>query len=273
MQNPVQITPNLTAAIYLVVPFDCKVGVCAHELGHLAFQWQDFYDPNYDEDGNEWDGAGLWDLMAGGSYNGGGARPAHPAGLHKLQHGWIGVTTVKKSKSLTIRPYGPRSGRVYRIVSGAYRPKQYLILENRSWRGFDGDLPGEGLLVWRVDESGEQETMEQPGLMLIQADGRHNLEDPADRNAGDAGDPFPGSAGRTELGESGSISTSFPGGLRSGIKLSNIRLDPATGAIKLKVAISQGPFPAPMRSGGRVAKRGTARLARRNRRTPRKARQ
>jgi hypothetical protein len=26
-----------------------------------------FYDPNYDEDGMEWDGSGVWDLMAGGS--------------------------------------------------------------------------------------------------------------------------------------------------------------------------------------------------------------
>jgi M6 family metalloprotease-like protein len=255
MQNPVQISPTLTAAVYLVVPFDCKVGVCAHELGHLAFQWQDFYDPNYDEDGNEWDGAGLWDLMAGGSYNGGGARPAHPAGLHKLQHGWIGVTPVKHSRNLTIRPYGPKSGRVYKIVSSAYRPGQYLILENRSWRGFDADLPGEGLLVWRVDESGEQEASGQAGLLLIQADGRHNLEDPSDRNAGDAGDPFPGSAGRTKLGDTGSISTSFPDGPRSGVKLSNIRLDPATGAIKLKVVISHVASPAPRASGGGVPRR------------------
>lgn len=270
MQNPVQITPSLTAAIYLVVPFDCKVGVCAHELGHLAFQWQDFYDPNYDDDGNEWDGAGLWDLMAAGSYNGGGARPAHPAGLHKLQHGWIGVTTIKKSRSLTIRPYGPSSGRVYKIVSGAYQMKQYLLLENRRWRGFDADLPGEGLLVWRVDESGEQETTGQPGLLLIQADGRHNLEDPTDRNTGDAGDPFPGSAGRTELGDTGSTSTSFPGGPRSGVKLSSIRLDPATGAVKLKVVISQGPFPAPLRSGGGQTRRDAMRLARGKRQMVRK---
>jgi immune inhibitor A len=272
MQNPVQVAPNMAAAVYLVVPFDCKVGVCAHELGHLAFQWQDFYDPNYDEDGNEWDGAGYWDLMAGGSYNGGGARPAHPAGLHKLQHGWVGVTTVRKTRNLTIRPYGPKSGRVYRIVSAAYRPKQYLILENRSWRGFDGDLPGEGLLVWRVDESGEQETTEQPGLLLVQADGRHHLEDPSDRNAGDAGDPFPGSRGRTELGDSGSISTSFPGGPRSGVKLANIRIDPATGAVKLRVVVSEGPSPAPSAVGRRPAGRRASGPARRARRVARRGR-
>jgi len=29
---------------YLTVPEDCKIGVCAHELGHLLFGWPDLYD-------------------------------------------------------------------------------------------------------------------------------------------------------------------------------------------------------------------------------------
>lgn len=32
---------------YLTVPADCKLGVCAHELGHLAFGWPDLYDADY----------------------------------------------------------------------------------------------------------------------------------------------------------------------------------------------------------------------------------
>ena len=244
MRNPVQVGPNLAATIYLVVPNDCKVGVCAHELGHLVFQWQDFYDPNYDEDGSEWDGSGVWDLMAGGSYNGGGARPAHPAALHKLQHGWVTTATVKKSRKITLRPYSPSYGRVYKLVSSSFKPKQYFLLENRRRAGFDFNLPGEGLLVWRVDESGEQETPYQPGLYLVQADGRHNLEDPDDWNQGDAGDPFPGSTGRTELKDTGPVSTSFPGA-RSGITLKSIKRDTATGIISVDVNFSvPGPSPA-----------------------------
>lgn len=237
LRTPVQVGPNLAATIYLVVPNDCKVGVCAHELGHLAFQWQDFYDPNYDEDGKEWDGSGLWDLMAGGSYNGGGARPSHPAGLHKLQHGWIKSTTVKKTRSITLKPYTVKYGRVYKLVSPSFKPKQYLLLENRKRTGFDFNLPGEGLLIWRVDESGEQEAPDTPGLYLVQADGRNNLEDPNDWNQGDAGDPFPGSANVVQLKDAGSISTSFPG-VRSGITLSNIRFDPATGVARLHAKFS-----------------------------------
>jgi len=240
LKNPVQVGNNLSASIYLTVPKDCKVGVCSHELGHLAFQWQDFYDPNYAEDGKEWDGSGVWDLMAGGSWNGDGARPAHPAGLHKLQHGWTRVTTVKKSRRLTIKPHTAKSGRIYKIVSSSYDPKQYLILENRKRSGFDFNLPGEGLLVWRVDEKGEMEAPDRPGLLLVQADGKHDLEKPKDWNEGDAGDPFPGKARRKQLKETGSISTSFPNGKRSGITLENIALDHATGNITLGVRFAGG---------------------------------
>jgi immune inhibitor A len=271
LRNPVNVAENLAATIYLIVPNDCKAGVCAHELGHLAFQWQDFYDPNYDEDGKEWDGSGLWDLMAGGSYNGNGARPAHPAALHKLQHGWIKSTVVKKSRSITLKPYTSKYGRTYKLMSPSFKPKQYLLLENRSRSGFDFNLPGEGLLVWRVDESGEQEASDQPGLCLVQADGKHNLEDPDDWNQGDAGDPFPGSQNIILLKDIGTTSTSFPEYPRSGITLQNIRHDPITKVIQLYAKFSSvGPSPVkrstPSKSKRSAATKNSGKLRRRVRR-------
>jgi len=265
LKNPVQVGNDLSASIYLTVPQDCKVGVCAHELGHLAFQWQDFYDPNYAEDGNEWDGSGVWDLMAGGSYNGDGARPAHPAGLHKLQHGWVHATTVKASRNLTLKPYTAKSGGVYKVVGPKYGPKQYLLLENRRKSGFDFYLPGEGLLVWRVDESAEMEAADQPGMLLIQADGRHDLEKPDDWNEGDAGDPFPGKEKKQQLNDTGLISTSFPGGPRSGVALNNIRLDPDTGVITLDVKFSgSAPTPAKNRQPPKKAAKPASKRAQSN---------
>ncbi|MDR4498736.1 MAG: M6 family metalloprotease domain-containing protein [Candidatus Scalindua sp.] len=233
MQRPVKVSPDMDATIYLMVPHDCKLGVCAHELGHLAFQWQDFYDPNYDKDGKEWSGSGKWDLMAGGSYNGGSVSPAHPAGLHKAQHRWIDTELVTTSKTVTLNPYTATSGKVLKIVSPRYKQNQYLILENRIRTNFDTYLPGEGLLVWRVDESGEMLAPDLPGLLLIQADGKHELEQNWDQ--GDGGDPFPGMTGRSQLGDTGDISTSFPEQERSGVSLSNIRRDPVTGNVSLDV--------------------------------------
>ena len=165
--------------------------------------------------------------------------PAHPAGLHKLQHGWIDVIEIQSTTTLTLKPYMDRSGHVARIRSPHYQPKQYLLLENRMRTGFDFGLPGEGLLVWRVDERGEMESPEGPGLQLIQADGRHDLETPNDWNQGDAGDPFPGTMNRNRLSDSGQISTSFASGPPSGITLSNIHRDSISGDITLNISISE----------------------------------
>lgn len=237
MRNPINLGGNLYASTYLTVPNDCKVGVCAHELGHLAFQWEDFYDPNYDQDGKEWDGSGSWDLMAGGSYNGNGNRPAHPAGLHKTQHHWVDVTEVTESGEFTLEPFKENSGGVLKIVSPKFRSGQYLLLENRAKQGFDSDLPGEGLLVWKVDESADMFTPDNAALTLVQADGRRQLQTPNDWNTGDAGDPFPGSSNRTELSDRGTISTSFQDGDDSGITLRNIQRNPDSGNITLNIGL------------------------------------
>ena len=244
MPAPVAVAAGLQASVYLTVPHDAKVGVCAHELGHLAFQWEDFYDPNYDRDGSEWDGSGKWDLMAGGSWNGAGARPAHPAALHKAQHGWVVVEELKSSKSVTLEPYTKSAGKVVKVVSPTYRAGQYLLLENRKKAGFDADLPGEGLLVWRVDEALDMFKPDRPALLLLQADGRHDLERPDDWNEGDASDPFPGAGSRTELDDQGDLSTTFPGASSSSVALRNILRDPTTGRVTLDVQIGGAPVTA-----------------------------
>ncbi|WP_276366746.1 hypothetical protein [Chryseolinea sp. H1M3-3] len=153
-----------------------------------------------------------------------------------MQHGWISVETIKASKTITLKPFSSRSAKVVKITSPAFKPSQYLLLENRTRKGFDFHLPGEGLLVWRVDEKLDQNGVESPALLLIQADGKHNLEDPEDWNEGDAGDPFPGKSKTTKLGETGKISTSF-GRKKSGITLTSIKRNADTGVITLKVTI------------------------------------
>jgi immune inhibitor A len=238
MNSAYQVKPGLSATNYLTVPEDCRMGVVAHELGHLAFQWDDFYDPNYDRDGSEWAGAGNWDLMAGGSWNDGGNTPAHPAGLHIAQHGWatmIDLTTTKRG--IKLPPYKKAGASIVRVKSPAYGPTEWLIIENRARQGFDAKLPGSGLLVWRVDTNKTMNTSGAPAMLLVQADGRHDLERPMDFNTGDAGDPFPGPAGKvTSLSDIGELSTSFPG-KRSGISLSKIVIDPRTKVASLDIII------------------------------------
>jgi immune inhibitor A len=238
MKQAKKVASDLWASTYLMVPQEALLGVCAHELGHLAFQWQDFYDPNYDDDGDHWDGTGMWDLMASGSYAGQELRPVHPAGLHKQQHGWVPEEVLDRSRAdIVLKPITDPEGKVLKVRSKRYQRDQYLLLEYRAKHLFDTALPGEGLLVWRVDESEEQEGSLRPGMTLIQADGRHDLLDPDDRNNGDPGDPFPGSKGTTRLLETGNISTSFPGEAPSGVSLENVRHDPLANEIRFDLTI------------------------------------
>ncbi|MFS2246095.1 M6 family metalloprotease domain-containing protein [Bacillus sp. A31] len=237
MKNPQLVAPGLTAVTYLMVPQDALLGVCAHELGHLAFQWDDFYDPNYDSDGDYWDGNGIWDLMASGSYAGRELCPVHPAGLHKLQHGWVKVKEINKSEEgLTLEPITRSDGEIVKIKGPGYTKDQYLLLENRIKEKFDSYIPGEGLLVWRIDEAFGNEKSASPGMLLIQADGNNNLSNPRDGNSGDAGDPFPGLSNISSISDTGNISTSFSE-IPSGVSLKNILFNQETKQIKLDVII------------------------------------
>lgn len=121
MHDLVSVTADLSAATYLTVPEDANMGVCAHELGHLAFQWDDFYDPNYGVDG-QWEGAGNWDLMAGGSWNNSGNSPAHPAGLHKCQHHWLPIKEVSGSTHLVLPPMSGPNPIVARVKGRKFTP-------------------------------------------------------------------------------------------------------------------------------------------------------
>ncbi|MCU0562837.1 MAG: hypothetical protein MUE48_02670 [Desulfobacterales bacterium] len=134
-------------------------------------------------------------------------------------------------------PYGKTGGKVVKGKSPAFTATQCLALENRRCKGFDRMLPGEGLLVWRIDTKLEMVNPDRLAMMLVQADERHSLEKPDDGDEGDAGDPFPGSAGKTQVGDQGDTSTSFPN-VRSGITLQNIPIDDASGGVKLDVMVS-----------------------------------
>lgn len=233
LHSPVNVGNGLLATTYLTVPHNCKVGVCAHELGHLAFQWGDFYDINQTDDNSYWAGTGNWDLMASGSWNGQGQKPAHPIALHKAQHDWITMSTVSNTTlGLSLAPI-ESGGQAIKIISNQFKPNQYFILENRGRIGFDKEINGEGLLVWRIDEDGIQSASDTAGALLIQADARNDMViNPF--NGGDESDPFPGSFDVTHLSSSGIISTSFPNATANFV-LNNINYDLATKLVTLDV--------------------------------------
>ncbi|MFG6447497.1 M6 family metalloprotease domain-containing protein [Roseateles sp. BYS180W] len=180
---------------YLTIPEDARLGVCAHELGHLLFGFPDLYDTDYSSEG-----IGNWCLMAGGSWNGGGDIPAHPSAWCKANQGWVTVNNVTSSSTLSL-PDVKTSRTVHRLWKDGAGGNEYFLLENRQRAGFDAQLPGDGLLIWHIDEAQSGNTDENHyKVALMQADGRRDLE--LDRGRGDGGDPYPGSSNNTSFNAS-----------------------------------------------------------------------
>jgi immune inhibitor A len=172
---------------YLTVPEDCKIGVCAHELGHLLFGFPDLYDTDYSSEG-----IGNWCLMAGGSWGGGGDTPVHPSAWCKANQGWVTVDNRNVNGALSV-PDVKTSNTVHRLWRDGAAGNEYFLIENRQKTGFDVSLPAGGLLIWHVDEAQSGNTDENHyKVALVQADGKRDME--RNTNRGDAGDPFPGTS-------------------------------------------------------------------------------
>lgn len=115
-----------TSAIYayLTVPEDARIGVCAHELGHLLFGLPDLYDID-----NTSEGIGNWCLMAGGSWGGGGDTPVHPSAWCKAQQEWVTVNNVTTNASLSIADVKD-AHTVHRLWKDGAGGQEYFLVEN-----------------------------------------------------------------------------------------------------------------------------------------------
>lgn len=213
---------------YLTIPEDARIGVAAHELGHLLFGFPDLYDTD-----NTSEGVGNWCLMGGGSWNGGGDIPAHPSAWCKVNQGWASVTNVTSAGSVTLADV-KSSRNVHRLWKDGGSGTEYFLLENRQRTGYDSDLPGDGLLVWHVDENQEANTDENHYKVgLIQADGKRHLE--LARNRGDAGDPYPGSSSNTSLTSNSTPNTNSFAGQDTCVSITAISASAATMTATLSV--------------------------------------
>jgi hypothetical protein len=122
--------------------------------------------------------------------------------------GWVEVETLPPGTDVEAMALPPveTTGKIYRVESGD-GSGEYLLLENRQRIGFDQNLYDPGLLIWHIDPATlaamwptnrVNSDGERLGVWLRQADGSNDLAR-AGGGRGDAGDPFPGSYGRTEM--------------------------------------------------------------------------
>jgi immune inhibitor A len=223
-----QTSDNTKVFGYLTIPEDARIGVCAHELGHLLFGFPDLYDT---DDSSE--GIGNWCLMAGGSWNGSGDTPAHPSAWCKVNQGWASVTNVNQNGNITVNDV-KSSKQVFRLWKDGTSGQEYFLLENRQLTGYDSRLPGDGLLLWHIDDSKPTNTDENHYKVgLVQADGLRQLETRVNR--GDGGDPFPGSKSITTVSTTTTPSTKSYTGTDTCVSLTNIPASAASMSVGVKV--------------------------------------
>ncbi len=123
-----------------------RIGVIGHEFGHILGA-PDYYDTG----GNGYTGTGSWDMMAGGTWNGGGATPAHHNAYTKIYlYNWAEATILNQPGSFTLENAVEYDDSFYRINTNT--PGEYYLLENRHHIGFDTQIPGEGMIIYHVHQ-------------------------------------------------------------------------------------------------------------------------
>ncbi|MBU2663765.1 M6 family metalloprotease domain-containing protein [Actinoplanes bogorensis] len=234
-------TDGITVYGYLTVGEDAKLGVCAHELGHLLFGFPDLYDADYSSAG-----VGSWCLMGAGEWNGGGDVPAHPSAWCKAGQGWVSVTNVTAAGDVTL-PDVKDSHNVLRLWHDGASGPEYFLAEHRRRTGYDAKLPGDGMLIWRIDEDQPDNRDENHyKVALVQADAALDLE--LNRNRGDGGDPYPGTSANTSLTPTSTPSSASHLGQATGVSLTGIAEQGETIVATIAVAgppqrVSQVPRP------------------------------
>ena len=200
------------------------LGVWCHEFGH-EIGLPDLYDT----DGSS-AGIGDWGVMASGSWGNNGETPTYLSAWSRYELGWVEPIVITDDvNNLVLKPI-ETDGDVYLLpIPGNWSDsKQYYLLENRQKINYDAYLPGEGLLIWHIDEeiidskwnsNSVNNDEEHKGVDLEEADGEDDLD--SKTNYGDSDDPY----------NSGSFTKdTYPNslaynGTESGWKIENIETD------------------------------------------------
>ena len=170
------------------------IGTFCHEFGHVL-GLPDLYDTDYDGSGGESRNPGNWSIMAGGSGDNFGRNPVGYSLYERYALGFTNPVLMEEEGNYVVEPLD-ESNVGYRLNTP--NENEFFLIENRQNGKWDKFLPGHGMMVARVDSSNVnvwwQNTVNcNPGHMyyeLLRANymGRDSEYD-----------PFPGSAGVTEI--------------------------------------------------------------------------
>lgn len=211
----------------------CHIGTTCHEFAH-SLGIPDFYDVDYEKNGENVFTTNQFDLMASGSYNDGGRRPPFLSAIERNMLGWMDYPQELSTGSYILEPV--RNDKAYTSASTA--GGEYFIMECRDNYKWDSAIGQYGMLVYHVDKSsrivgdgksaaelweytnGINEYGGHPCYYVIESTGNNQYV-------------FPGKIGGTTLALTGWD------GQQTGVLLSNIAFDGSKSSFTAAVSYSQ----------------------------------
>jgi len=122
-------------------------GVLCHEFGH-QIGLPDLYQTVSPNDSR----VGVWDLMDSGAWLNKGANPPHFSSWCKALISWITPTVQSNSGTITLKAVENASGNCFKVpILGS--TTEYFLFEYRRKTGFDSQLPGQGVLIWHINDA------------------------------------------------------------------------------------------------------------------------
>ncbi|MBD3263103.1 M6 family metalloprotease domain-containing protein, partial [Candidatus Woesearchaeota archaeon] len=215
---------------YTMLAEDSPVGTFAHEFGH-TLGLPDLYNTNT--------GAskiGDWGIMDHGAWNGipQGSSPAHFCAWSKYYLGWINPTVINSGLSNISVNQVERNSDVYMLLDSGYSAgevpdsegSEYFLVENRQKIGFDAYLPGDGLLIWHIDDSAgavSSNNVNNGNPRRVDLESADNT-DPSS-NQGDTGDPWEANA---EFNSTSAPNSALYSGSKSNVTVREISISGTT---------------------------------------------
>ena len=190
------------------------IGTACHEFSH-CFGLPDFYDT----DGKNF-GMNTWSLMDYGEYNGNGGTPVGFTSYERMFCGWLEPTELTYPTCVTNMP-ALTSEPVAYILRNSGKEDEFYLLENRQKESWDKYIGGQGMLVLHVDYDSLAWT---DNAVNVFRDHQRMTIIPADNilyKGTLAGDPWPGTSGKTELSDSSTPAATLYNPNANGEKLMN----------------------------------------------------
>ena len=172
-----QITHYTASGELWVNNTSCGIGTICHEFSHCLGLPDIYPTSKFVSDLSIVD---QWDLMDGGTSTNYGWCPPNYSPLEKMIMGWLTPTELTADTTITDLKPVAESGDVYLIRRNV---KEFYLLENRQWNGWDYGLPGLGLVVYHVVfnsfswiDNQVNNMQDEPKYSLVAADGRTYMD-------------------------------------------------------------------------------------------------